>query len=326
MHGTKLTYECAVDKWNRAPVTLRISEEPFAEGGMRFAFRAREILEDGSELETVVKCFKEEVLQPDEDERELIMDEAMTQMVADDYAQQFTRLAASKGLSHCLAFLPVSVVMLDDGTTYSMEPYLPGEYIKFNDNDGHVEREDEAASAFSYFTYHTSGGAMLICDLQGVGMKLTHCMHWPICMHSWIRALCVAQVGTFYTDPQIHTLDGSGFGAGNMGEEGIRRFLRSHRHTLLCEQLDLASPDAGLTDEELAAKLQADEHRMAAEEEEEEDPYTAAESVAEAAEAAMSALSVGSSSNRGWDSSRYESGRSQLARHLARDRAHDPFP
>ena len=67
------------------------------------------------------------------------------------------------------------------------------------------------------------------------------------------------------TDPQIHTLNGDGFGAGNLGEEGIRRFLRAHTHTLLCEQLGLPSPNDGLSDAELAAKYQADEERMAAE-------------------------------------------------------------
>ena len=74
-------------------------------------------------------------------------------------------------------------------------------------------------------------------------------------------------VGTFYTDPQIHTLDGTGFGAGNLGEDGINRFLRTHQHTLLCEQLGLPSPNAGLSDAELAAKLQADEAEIAREDE-----------------------------------------------------------
>ena len=32
--------------------------------------------------------------------------------------------------------------------TYSIEPYLPGEYIKYNDNFGHTANEDEVALAF----------------------------------------------------------------------------------------------------------------------------------------------------------------------------------
>ena len=111
--------------------------------------------------------------------------------------------------------------------------------VKYNDNDGHNEVEDEVASAFCFFTYTISGGTLVITDIQGVG--------------------------NFYTDPQIHTLDGHGFGAGNMGERGIQRYLLTHRHSLLCEQLGLASPDAALSDEQLAAKVQADEERIAAE-------------------------------------------------------------
>lgn len=248
LKGSKLTYDCARDKWNAESVKLNVELEPFQQGGMRFAYKAREIFDDGGEIEVVLKHFKEDVLAEDEDEDELIKSEALTQMVADDYAQQFNKLASSKGLSHRVAFLPVSVVkvMPADGSTqqvetYSIEPYLPGEYVKYNDNDGHTANEDEVAQAFCFFTHHVSGGALVVTDLQGVG--------------------------TFYTDPQIHTLDGEGFGAGNLGERGIRRFLQAHRHTLLCEQLGLPSPDAGLTDEELARKLQDDEARIAAEEE-----------------------------------------------------------
>merc|ERR1719198_2646502 len=116
--------------------------------------------------------------------------------------------------------------------------------MKYNDNAGHNEVESDVVGAFCYFSYHVSGGAMVITDIQGVG--------------------------TFFTDPQIHTVDGRGFGAGNLGERGIRRFLQSHRHSLLCEQLGLPSQDAGLTDAELAAKIAADEERMAQEEAEEE--------------------------------------------------------
>lgn len=246
LEGSKLTYDCAHDKWNAESVKLKVELEPFQEGGMRLAYKAREIFDDGSECEVVLKHFKEDALEEDEDEDELIKSEAMTQMVADEYAQQFNKLASSKGLSHRVAFLPVSVVkvMPTNGSTqvetYSIEPYLPGEYVKYNDNDGHTANEDEVAEAFCFFTHHVSGGALVVTDLQGVG--------------------------TFYTDPQIHTLDGQGFGAGNLGERGIARFLQAHRHTLLCEQLGLPSPDAGLTDEELARKLQEDEARIAAEE------------------------------------------------------------
>ena len=72
-------------------------------------------------MRVVLKHFKEDALEEDEDEDELIKSEAMTQMVADEYAQQFNKLASSKGLSHRVAFLPVSVVkaMPTNGSTRS---------------------------------------------------------------------------------------------------------------------------------------------------------------------------------------------------------------
>ncbi len=246
MRGSKLTYECANDKWHREPVHLITETEPFQEGGMRLAFKARERFPDGGEIDVVLKCFKEDVLHEGEDEGELIKSEAMTQMVAEDFAQQFNRLCSSKGLPHRLAFVPVSVAKIPhpetgEEETYSIEPYLPGDYKKYNDNNGHNEIESDVVGAFCFFTHHVTGGALVITDIQGVG--------------------------TFYTDPQIHTLDGHGFGAGNLGEEGMQRFLRAHRHTLLCEQLGLPSPHAGLSDAELAAKLQAAEEQIARDDE-----------------------------------------------------------
>merc|ERR1712083_700905 len=153
-------------------------------------------------------------------------------MVAESYAQDFNKACASNGLPHRVAFLPVSVVQLEGSAEWlGLEPYLAGEYVKHNDNDGHNETEDAIASAFSYFTYITSNKLLVVCDIQGVG--------------------------TFYTDPQVHTFDGQGFGAGNMGAAGIRRFLASHRHSLLCEELKLPSLDVGLSDEDIARKQQA---------------------------------------------------------------------
>jgi len=61
------------------------------------------------------------------------------------------------------------------------------------------------ANAFSHFTYAKSDGKILICDIQGVGET--------------------------YTDPQIHTLSGKGFGVGNLGYTGIRYGLRKHNKT-----------------------------------------------------------------------------------------------
>ena len=46
-------------------------------------------------------------------------------------------------------------------------------------------------------------------------------------------------VREMFTDPQIHSYDGRGFGMGNMGRQGIARFLNSHRCNDICRTLQL---------------------------------------------------------------------------------------
>ena len=86
------------------------------------------------------------------------------------------------------------------------------------------------AKAFSWFTYVSSERLLVVCDIQGVG--------------------------SFYTDPQIHTWDGEGFGLGNMGAEGLEQYLATTTRNLLIDQLGLPPLDAGETDEEVARRLQ----------------------------------------------------------------------
>ncbi|KAJ0396069.1 hypothetical protein P43SY_008751 [Pythium insidiosum] len=71
----------------------------------------------------------------------------------------------------------------------SVEEYLPGAYVKYSNNNGFVGRE--------------TNYRLMVVDIQGVNDS--------------------------YTDPQIHTADGRGFGAGNLGTYGMEKFLESHR-------------------------------------------------------------------------------------------------
>jgi elongation factor 2 kinase len=88
---------------------------------------------------------------------------------------------------------------------YCLEHLLEGEYIKYNSNSGFVVAGEECPirntpQAFSHFTFAHTGGEALVVDIQGVG--------------------------DLYTDTQIHTHDGAGYGEGNLGVRGMALFFR----------------------------------------------------------------------------------------------------
>jgi len=232
--GDKYSYQADKEKWLKIPMKVEIERKPFSEGGMRLVYRCEEI-EDNSRILSCAKVFK------DGEGAQAYFDEAMTQMVAESYAQEFNRECSRKSLDYNVGFVPVSVLHLKtiDGKRliYNVEPMLKGDYRKHNDNDGHVETELLLPQAFSHYTYERSNNLLVVVDIQGVG--------------------------SFYTDPQIHSFDGEGFGLGNMGQEGLTKFLKTHECNAICTLLRLPTVKVKETDYEMAKRLQEEENQAA---------------------------------------------------------------
>eukprot|EP00667_Euglena_gracilis_P006207 EG_transcript_6258 len=99
---------------------------------------------------------------------------------------------------------------------YFCEPYVDGQFEKYNNNDGDVgprDAERNTPQAFSHFSYFHSGRQHLIVDIQGFG--------------------------DVYTDPQVHS-NTRPFSLGNLRQAGIDKFFATHRCNNVCVRLGLA--------------------------------------------------------------------------------------
>lgn len=132
-------------------------------------------------------------------------------------------IAKMDQLSH---FKILGVFAVGEDNTYvtpteyvAIEPYLHGEFEKFNSNGGYEDNRAAVLNAFSHWTWCITGHRFLVCDLQGV------------------------QNGRKYmlTDPCIHSVDGR-FGMTDLGVVGMEKVLSSHVCNPICHALGLENP------------------------------------------------------------------------------------
>ena len=100
----------------------------------------------------------------------------------------------------------------------AFEPFIRGNYEKFNSNNGWRNRESLGAAAFSHFTWTESNCELVVCDIQGV--------------REWDRYRL--------TDPAIHSTSRL-YGATDHGQKGIDSFFSTHECNGLCEDLPIPS-------------------------------------------------------------------------------------
>lgn len=238
----------------------------FEAGGMRICFEVQEIDETGARTDNVAKFFRKNIDKVVEVD---YFNEGAAQCMSEEFAQNFnkrqSRVApealACVGGPCRISFLMCQVVKIRNSdlpenmrtvaaaaqfgkdsfftfrttdkneVTFAMEYKLKGTFTKYNNNFGEIYEQSDAkrkmtpeeeakrsrvfkfSEAFSHLSIEESGGSMLVCDLQGVN--------------------------DFFTDPQIHTEDGKGLGMGNMGQEGIDKWVAAHTCNEVCRALNL---------------------------------------------------------------------------------------
>ena len=223
---------------------LRVHALPFARGGMRNVFRA---VEEGREMPLVVK---DSICMVPHAER-LAFHKATTecQLRATAFARDFNRATETLKRDHTqldreldgvreVQFVTCEVYRLSkvkgsgEYRYISVEPFLEGEYIKYNTNNGFVRRRSGAESvseamsvetpqALSHYSFHNSGGEEMLVDLQGVEVE-----------EEALGRTAARRVFRF-TDPQVHSRCLK-YGHGDRGQRGFDDFFRSHKCGRLC--------------------------------------------------------------------------------------------
>jgi Alpha-kinase family/von Willebrand factor type A domain len=206
-------------KLSVAQLTIRARSKPFAEGSVRVASYART---SASTSKFVIKSFKED------GKTFLRLAEGMRiQALCKAFALEFNGLLK---IEPPIDFIVTTCLQSkskvgSEGGCLSLEPYIEGEYVKYNNNSMFVKEDspddpdpfNQIAQAFSHFTFERSWGHFLVNDLQGVGHLLT--------------------------DPAIQTLDHERFKLAdtNLYEEGFKFFFVTHECNSICHKLGLKS-------------------------------------------------------------------------------------
>lgn len=221
--GSKKDTTIVVETDDGVKYELIVENEPFAEGVLKYAYKARMI--SPRDCDIVVKTLKDEHTMQKED---WDMDVKMAE-ISEELAKAFNEESGTSRQLHFRQPIPMKVIttrsesQFKDGSYVLVEAYLEGEYTKWNNNyDGVNEEDITSLQAFSHFTHKKTDGKLLICDIQGVKDPNQYSL----------------------TDPAIHSDRQGQYGATDFGERGMKAFFKNHKCENYCSKLQLQDGDA----------------------------------------------------------------------------------
>lgn len=184
------------------------------EGAFRHAYAGTYIGGNRNNQEAVCKCFKSQYRAL---ESEFFSSDFRVADRAIQYAEDWNNICANdetilvtRGDVHTIG-----------GRKYLVEPLIRN-FTKFTSNNGWIASDEgwhgEAMEAFSHYTYHRSGGNLIVCDLQG---RYRH------------NRFNKGKSRFELTDVAICSRRCS-YGPTDLGEKGIDSFFNSHQCNQFC--------------------------------------------------------------------------------------------
>ena len=203
------------------PLSVQCAPNPFEEGEECVAYHGLDAT--ASQERIVLKRFKRDGAEYNS--LDCYNKVLLIHAISTAYASEFNGEKAKPMGASTLTFVPTELVQCNQSgqvVYYIYQPFLDGNFEKFNGNSGLVFTQSqwsEPIQAFSHYTYARSGKTLMVCDLQGV-----------------VSGSCVS-----LSDPAIHsrTEDGNNFGPTDLGFSGIEQFMKTHRCGETCRKLGL---------------------------------------------------------------------------------------
>ena len=196
-------------------VSLNRSER-LGEGAFRIAYAGTYIGGNRNNQDAVCKCFKNQYKPL---EAEFFQYDYRVADRAIEFAEEWNAMC-EYGKEILMTKGDIKRI---GNTLYLVEPLIRY-FTKFTSNNGWIASEDDegwtvlAMEAFSHFTYHRSGGQMIVCDLQG-----------RYRYNQYRKDKCRFEL----TDPAICSRRRS-YGPTDLGEKGIESFFANHYCNRFC--------------------------------------------------------------------------------------------